>query len=208
MNYFEVLFWPGGGVIGLVLWLMSIATIAIIVQYFIAIRRDNIVPDLIHQKIRELLEIHQYGRAIDLTSTEPSFLSYVVHASLKEAVGGYNAMGRAMAEAAEERTTKLLRHIEWLNLIGNISPMLGLLGTVWGMIQAFFAIVQAGGIPDPANLAGAIGIALVTTLLGLAVAIPALAVYGVMRNRIDVLTSEAILVGQELISILRDSKKA
>jgi len=112
-----------------------------------------------------------------------------------------------MEEAADERTTTLLRQIEWLNLIGNISPMLGLLGTVWGMIRAFFSIVQTGGTPKPEDLAGDIGIALVTTLLGLAIAIPALAVYAVMRNRIDSLSTEALVASSELISTFRPTDK-
>jgi len=208
MNYFQVLVWPGGGVIGAVLWLMSIAMVAIVVEYFIAIRRTNIIPEMVHGQIRELFEAKQYREAIDLTASEPSYLSYVVHAALTEAAHGYPAMERAMEEAAEERTTKLLRHIEWLNLMGNISPMLGLLGTVWGMINAFFKIVQVGGVPNPGELAGAIGIALVTTLLGLAVAIPSLAVYSLMRNRIDALSSEAMVASQDLISNFRPGKKA
>jgi len=115
-------------------------------------------------------------------------------------------MERAMEEAAEERTTKMLRDIEWLNLIGNIGPMLGLLGTVWGMIGAFFTIVQAGA-PDPGQLAGDIGVALVTTLLGLGVSIPALSIFSIMRNRIDGLSSTSMLACQELISTFRPAAK-
>ena len=185
---------------------MSIATVAIIVEYFIAIRRANIMPEMVHGQIQELFEARQYREAIDLTEGQSDFMSYVIHAALTEAPHGYPAMERAMEEAAEERTTKLLRSIEWLNLIGNIGPMLGLFGTVWGMIGAFFTIVETGA-PDPAALAGDIGIALVTTLLGLAVAIPALSVYAIMRNRIDALTSEAIMTSQELISTFRPTAK-
>jgi len=203
INYFEVLVWPGGGVIGMILWAMSIITVAIIVQYFIQIRRENIIPQAVLDQIREMFDEKQYGEVIELTATEPSFMSYVVHAGLSDAAHGYPAMERAMEEAAEERTTKLLRQIEWLNLVGNISPMLGLLGTVWGMILAFQAIKAAGGAPDPGKLGGSIGIALVTTLLGLAIAIPALAVYAVMRNRVDGLSSETMVVAQELISTFR-----
>lgn len=200
MNYFQILVWPGGGTIGMLLWMLSILTVAIMVQYFITIRRANIIPELIHDQIRELFEGRQYREAIDLTDEESSFLSNIIHAGLTEAIHGYPAMERAMEEAAEERTTKMLRHIEWLNLIGNISPMMGLLGTVWGMMKAFFAIVEAGGMPQVDKFAGAIGIALVTTFLGLMIAIPALAVYSIMRNRIDTLSSEAMVACQELIS--------
>jgi biopolymer transport protein ExbB len=205
-NYFKVIFMGGGG-IGYLIWGISVVTVALIVQYLITIRRANIMPMLVHMQIQELFENKQYREAIEITAAEPSFLSYVIHAALADAAHGYPAMERAMEEAAEERTTKLLRNIEWLNLIGNVGPMLGLLGTVWGMIGAFFRIVQKGGVPNPADLAGDIGIALVTTLLGLSVAIPALAVYAIMRNRIDSLTSEAVVAAQALISNFRPGGK-
>ena len=105
-----------------------------------------------------------------------------------------------MEEAAQGEVAKLLRKVEWLNLIGNVSPMLGLLGTVWGMILAFFTIVAAGGIPQPGDLAGSIGMKLVCTLEGLMVAIPALVVYAMMRIRIDSLSSEALVLCQEWIA--------
>ena len=200
MNYFEVLIWPGGGVIGLVLWLMSVVTVAIGVQYFVAIRRETILPEKLYKQIRALFQAKQYKEISELTGRDGSFISHVIHCGLSESQHGYPAMERAMEEAAEDRTTKLLRHIAWLNLMGNISPMLGLLGTVWGMINAFFTIVQVGGQVDAGKLAGSIGIALVTTLLGLAIAIPALAVYSIMRNRIDALSSEAMVLCQELLS--------
>ena len=202
INYFHVLM-VQCGTIGWILWAMSILTLAIIVQYFITIRRDNILPPVVLDQIRELFDEKQYGEAIEMTASEPSFLSYVVHAGLSDASHGYPAMERAMEEAAEERTTKFLRQIEWLNLIGNISPMLGLFGTVWGMILAFQTLALAGGTADPAELSDSIGIALVTTLLGLAIAIPALAVYAVMRNRVDAVTSECMVAAQDLISTFR-----
>ena len=202
IKYFEVLM-VECGVIGWILWAMSIVTLAIIVQYFITIRRDNILPPAILEQIREMFDEKQYGEVIEMTAGEPSFLSYVVHAGLSDASHGYPAMERAMEEASEERTTKLLRQIEWLNLIGNISPMLGLLGTVWGMILAFQEIKAAGGAPDASALGGAISIALVTTLLGLSIAIPALAVYAVMRNRVDAVSSESMVAAQDLISTFR-----
>lgn len=195
------------GLIGWILWALSFVTIGIIIEHFIAIRRINIMPEMLHMQVRDMFDGKQYRDVIEVTAEDPSFLGYVIHAALSEAPHGYPAMERAMEEAAEERTTKLLRHIEWLNLLGNIGPMLGLMGTVWGMIMAFFDIVKAGGMPNPGALAGSIGTALVTTLLGLIVAIPAMAVYGIMRNKIDSLASEAIMASQELISTFRPSRK-
>jgi biopolymer transport protein ExbB len=205
VNYFKVLVTGGGG-IGYIIWAISVVTVALSIMYFINVRRINILPDLMRVQIEEMFGGKQYREVIDLTAAQPDFLSYVIHAALTEAPHGYPAMERAMEEAAEERTTKLLRNIEWLNLIGNIGPMLGLLGTVWGMIGAFFKIVEEGSA-DPTKLADSIGVALVTTLLGLAVAIPALSVYAIMRNRIDALTSEAMMASQELISTFRPTAK-
>ena len=193
--------------IGYIIWAISVVTVALIISYAIKIRRSTILPELMHNQIQDMFESKEYRDAIDVTATDPSFLGYVVHAALAEAAHGYPAMERAMEEASEERTTKMLRGLEWLNLIGNIGPMLGLFGTVWGMINVFFKIVEAGGMPKPEQLAGGIGIALVTTLLGLAVAIPALAAYAIFRNRIDSLTSEAMVASQDLISNFRPGKK-
>jgi biopolymer transport protein ExbB len=81
--------------------------------------------------------------------------------------------------------------------------MIGLFGTVYGMILAFHAIVQTGGNADPILLAGGISTALTTTFWGLVVAIPALAGYAVLRNRIDAYTTEATLVAEELLNHFR-----
>jgi biopolymer transport protein ExbB len=208
MNLFEILF-TGGGAIGVIIWIISVATLALIIEHFISIRRVNILPEDAREEIRNLFEAKQYREAIDYTEGNPDVLSYMIHSALVEAPHGYGAMERAMEEAAEERTSKLMRKIEWLNLIGNIGPMLGLFGTVWGMILAFQKIAQSkGGNVQPTELADSIGLALVTTLLGLAVAIPALAVYAVMRNRIDAMTSEAMIVGDEMINVFRPGKKS
>ncbi len=207
LDYFEMLVWPGGGSIGILLWLLSVVLVALCIQFFITIRQGNIMPDLVKQQIQTLFDNKQYREAIEVTATEPSMLSYVVHAALSEAAHGYASMERAMEESAEEKSSGMLRKIEWLNLLGNISPMLGLLGTVWGMILAFMAIVAAKGIPSPDALAKSIGIALVTTLLGLMVAIPALGVFAILRNRIDALSNQVIMQSQELISTFRPAPK-
>ncbi len=200
-------FVAGGGVIGWLLIAIDVASWAVIIEHFISIRRLNILPEGVRAEVGSMVDAKQYREMIEYTSTEPSFLSYVIHQGVAEAAHGYASMERAMEEAAEERTTKLLRKIELLNIIGNVSPMLGLLGTVYGMIRAFSQIVRVRGMPEPSQLAEAVGIALVTTFWGLIVAIPALAVYAVMRNRIDALTSEAMMVAQEMVSTFRPGAK-
>ena len=206
-GFVEIFIWPGGGAIGLVLWMLSIVMVALVIQAFLAIRRINVMPDTTRMQIQQLFDNKQYREAVELTATQPDYLSYIVHASLSEANRGYNAMEKSLAEAANERTGRLLRSIEYLNLMGNVGPMLGLLGTVYGMIIAFFVIVSKGGAVEPAELAEALGIKLVCTFMGLVVAIPSLTVYGLLRNRIDILAGEAVVAAQDMIAIFKPGAK-
>lgn len=199
ISYFDVLF-VKCGVIGWVLWALSVVTGAVILRYFISIRRVRLIPPALADQARVLLARRQFREAAAVADSDDSFLGRILHAAVSRSAQGYPAMERAMEEAGQAEAAKLLRRIEWLNLIGNVSPMLGLLGTVWGMILAFFTIVATGGIPHPGDLAGAIGTALVTTLVGLMIAIPALAVYAMMRHRIDALCSEAMVRCQEWVA--------
>jgi len=116
-------------------------------------------------------------------------------------------MRNALAESLQEQAWGLLRRIEWLSLIGNVSPMVGLFGTVFGMIKLFNAIVTAGGQPQPSQLADGISVALVTTFWGLFIAIPALAIHGVFRNRIETLVSDAVVEAENIVPEIRRSLK-
>ena len=91
--------------------------------------------------------------------------------------------------------------------MGNIAPMVGLFGTVYGMIVAFQQLVDAGGSPDPVDLAAGISTALVTTFWGLVVAIPALAAYAVVRNKIDAITAEGLVAAEQIIKPFRPSRQ-
>jgi biopolymer transport protein ExbB len=206
-NFFQILFWPGGGVIGLVLWMLSIVMVALIVTVFMAIRRQAILPPILQEQLKTFFENRQYREAIELTSSDPSYFAALVSSALAEAPRGYQAMERALEDAANERITRYLRSVEHLNLLGNIGPMIGLLGTVWGMIVVFFTIAGQGGIPDPVQLSEGLGIKLVCTFVGLVVAIPSLSVYGLIRNRIDVLCSEGLSTAQKLIAGFRPGAK-
>ena len=206
LNYWEW-FVERGGPIGWLLIFMSFGSLGLMIEHFITIRRANMLPEMARGQIDEMVEVGQFREVIEYTSAEPSMLSYMVHQSLSEAAHGYAAMERAMEEAGEERTGKMLRKIELLNIVGNVAPMLGLLGTVYGMIRAFSTIVKAGNMPEPGEFAGDIGIALVTTFWGLVVAIPALAVFALMRNRIDAVSGEAMMVAHGVIGTFRPGRK-
>ncbi|MBN1344989.1 MAG: MotA/TolQ/ExbB proton channel family protein [Phycisphaerae bacterium] len=189
---------------------LSVAVLALIIRYAILIRRKNILPTETLAQINQLFQEKKFREAMEFASTDVSMLGGVVHSGLHEAANGYAAMLKAVGDAAEEQSIKLLRRIEVLNIIGNISPMIGLFGTVTGMILAFWAlvvIVQKGGVTDAAQLAAGIMYALGTTFWGLLVAIPALAAFSWFRARVEVLADEATAAAEELMAVFKPGAK-
>ncbi len=189
---------------------LSIITLALIIRYALVIRRKNIAPDETRQQIEEFLQAKQYREAIEFADQDVTMLGALLSSALHQASNGFAAMKRAIEETAEEQSIRIMRRVELLNIIGNISPMIGLFGTVTGMILAFWAlvvIVQKGGVTDAAQLAAGIMYALGTTFWGLLVAIPALAAFAIFRGRVDRLTDETVSQAEELIASLRPASK-
>jgi biopolymer transport protein ExbB len=102
---------------------------------------------------------------------------------------------------------KLEHRLSYIALIGTISPMVGLFGTVDGMVRSFSVIATSTAAPQPKELAEGISTALLTTLVGLAIAIPAIAAYSILRNRIDRLVLEVGITGESLMSRFQTVKK-
>jgi len=198
-TYYIDLFFVKGGGIGVVIWLLSVVAMAIAVRCFVRLRREKLFPDEVRRRVKSMFDSKQYAEAIRSVAESEDFFSTLVRRTFAHASGGRAAMEKGLLDAAEHHVSSLMRSAEWLSVIGSVAPMLGLLGTVWGMIGAFFKIVAAGS-PDPRLLANDIGVALVTTLLGLIVAIPSLSIYAAMRNRIEEITGDAVMTVNELIA--------
>ena len=207
LNYFDF-FVVKGGLIAWVIVLLSIAALALAIEYSISIRRSTIVPPSAVQETQRLVDERRYLEAVEFTAEEPSMLGYALHAALREAPNGFSAMERALEEAIEERSAKLYRKIEYLNIIGAISPMIGLFGTVVGMILLFAAIHSADTFPRAQIVADKVSIALVATFWGLAVAIPSLSVYAVFRNRIEVMTAECAVAADRILAVFKPAAQA
>jgi biopolymer transport protein ExbB len=195
-----------GSAVTWLLLLMSMSGIGLIVHLSLANRRISVLPDLLASRIKANIKKKKFQHAIDAATKDDSYLAKILTAAFREAKFGFPAMMRALEQTADELATKRLRRIELLNVIGQVSPMIGLFGTVYGMILAFGAIVAAGGSADPVALAGGIGTALTTTFWGLVVAIPALSGYAVIRNKIDELTVEATIEAEEILNSFRPRK--
>lgn len=202
LKYFDFFVVKGGWIAYLII-LLSVVALALTIEHTLTIRRATIVPPHAVQRIRELTAARNFVDVVRFTAEEPSLFGYVLAAGLREAGRGLEHMERAMEEALDERAAKLYRKIEYLNIIGAVSPMMGLFGTVVGMILLFSAIHASNTFPSAQVVADRVAIALVATFWGLAVAIPALSVYAVFRNRIDVLTSECAAAVDRILSEIK-----
>jgi len=202
VSYFTRFIVGGGWITWFILLPLSVATVALLIVYGLAIRRGTLLPESVRQQMEDFVRARQYRALAEFVAAQPSMIAQVVRAGLAEAAQGQPNVQRALDEATELQSSRHLRRIEWLHLIGNISPMIGLFGTVTGMIQAFYELVEisaAGGVTNAAQLADAISLALVTTFWGLAIAIPALAAFAILRNRVDALAADCWLVADQLL---------
>jgi biopolymer transport protein ExbB len=206
VDYFRW-FVHGGEWVGYILMVLSVCSVALIIQHFVQVRKSVILPEPVREQIELMLQAKQYRELLTFTTSDPSMLSYIVGRALGEAPSGLDAMERAMENALQERMVPLNAKPEVLAILGNTGPLIGLYGTVLGIILAFSDIVAKGGIPEPGELAGSIGVALVATFWGLTVAIPSLVVYAIMKTRIEAIGSDALAMGRELLSNFKPGAK-
>src|SRR5450432_732689 len=185
--------------------LLSIAGLTLIIQGFIKNRQSVFMPEQTTVQIRQLIQQRKFQELIDFTENDPSFISKTLNPALKRAPS-FSSMKEAMETAIGEQTAEQFRRIEYLNIIGNLGPLLGLLGTVYGMIEAFSAMQAEGGSASPATLAGGISKALAHTFLGLFLAVPCLAAFGVLRTMVDRLTVRGALLAEELLLMIKPAE--
>jgi biopolymer transport protein ExbB len=204
----EVSLWntiKAGGIIGLIIILESLVAMGLIVEHFMSLRQDRFVPPMLERQIQTLLDDGNVSAATELSKGSRSLLGITIAAGLERHGGvfGFFEMQSSMREAAEREVARLHRKLEYISFIAATAPMMGLLGTVTGMISAFNIISLTGGTAKPSQLAGGISEALVTTCMGLIVAIPTMFFASLFRNRIDGCVSETEAACERLTSGFR-----
>ncbi len=133
---FRKLLEAGGGV-GVVIGALSVGMAALVFEYLISLRRGATIPRRLAERLQELITQKQFKQAADECRDNGSLLALVIGAGLGEVDAGYAAVEKAMEDACAQHAGRLYRKIDYLSVIGTLSPMLGLLGTVWGMMIAF-----------------------------------------------------------------------
>lgn len=179
---------------------LSFTLVALIVMNLLTARRDNIVPVEMVEGFEAYLNEKRYQEAYEMAKNDESFLGQVLSAGLAKLSAGYAQAIEAMQEVSEEETMKLEHRLSYMALVGTISPMFGLLGTVHGMIESFMVISMSEQTPKANKLAEGISTALITTLIGLAIAIPAIAAFSILKNRVARLVLEVGILSEGLMS--------
>lgn len=166
----------------IVFLLLSFGLVALLVMCFMQFRKTVLVPESLSQQFEQHLENKEFQQAYELAKNDDSYLGKVLSAGMGKLQSGYPAAVEAMQAAEGEQAMNLEHKISFVSLVGALAPMFGLLGTVDGMVAAFMKIAQSTTTPKPNELATGISQALVTTLIGLWLAIPAIACYAILKN--------------------------
>jgi biopolymer transport protein ExbB len=162
--------------------LLSFGLVALLVMCFMQFRKSVLMPPALAEQFEQHVENKEFQQAYELAKNDDSYLGKVLAAGMGKLQSGYPAAVEAMQAAEDEQAMSLEHKISYVSLVGALAPMFGLLGTVDGMVAAFMLIAQRDTAPKPSELAVGISQALVTTLIGLWLAIPAIACYGMFKN--------------------------
>ncbi len=199
-SYLDIAWEALGWQYSLVFLGLSFTLVALLVMNLLTARRENVCPTELIDQFEQQLEEKQYQAAYETAKSDDSFLGQVLSAGLAKLSSGYAQAIEAMQEVGEEENMKLEHRLSYMALIGTISPMVGLFGTVQGMIASFRVIAETAGTPPPSLLAKGISTALFTTLVGLGIAIPAIAAFNILKNRMARLVLEVGIVSEGLMS--------
>jgi biopolymer transport protein ExbB len=187
------------GWIGLIIVFMSIYLVALVVWMFLHYRMPVVAPGELVSDVQNLLDQSKYNEAYHQLAEDDSFFARVLAAGVRKLPAGLDQGRRAMELANEDATMQMEHRTTYLATVGTLGPMIGLVGTVYGMMLSFRVIAQAGSTPQASDLASGISTALVATLLGIAVSIPAIYFHALFRNRIARLSLEVGMMVEPLL---------
>lgn len=196
-----------GGILMFPIMLTSVIALAIALERFITLRRASTDAREFMDAMRTVLRQHRIQEAIEICDENDAPVARVVKAGLLKYDRSKEEIRAAMEDAGHLEVPRLERYMSALATCASVAPLLGLLGTVQGMIKAFAKIQDLRGQVNPADLAEGIGNALITTAAGLTVAIPTLVVYNYFVSRIDNTVNEMEVGASELVDLLTKNRE-
>jgi len=201
---FDVIF--DGGVLMWPILVCSIVALAITIERFFSLRRASIDTRDFMDTMRTILRQNRFQDAIDVCDETDGPVARIMKAGLLKHNRSKEDIREAIEDAGHLEIPRLERYLSALATVANIAPLLGLLGTVTGMIKAFAQIQHKEGLVNPADLAGGINSALVTTAAGLSIAIPTLVAYNYFVSRVENMVLEMEISSSELVELLTKNR--
>jgi biopolymer transport protein ExbB len=195
---------------GFIMWpilLSSIIGLAVSIDRFIMLRKAKINVPAFMVRIRGFIKKKDISGAISYCMQEKSPVANIVRKGLKKYKYGHDRVKDAIENAGSQEVSKLEKGLSVLASVAGIAPLLGFLGTVTGMIQAFMTIQDLAGAANPSDLAGGIWEALITTAFGLIIGIPAFALYNYFLSSVKKLVGEMETVANDVIDVIQDGGK-
>jgi len=205
MNLFEIFL--KGGVIMWPILFCSVIALAVAIDRFLVLRRAKINLPAFLVRIRGFIKNKDMSGAASFCLREKSPIGNMVRKGLKKFGMGHERVKEAIENAGRQEVSKLEKGLSILATVAGVAPLLGFLGTVTGMIQAFMRIEDLAGAANPSDLAGGIWEALITTAFGLIVGIPAYAFYNYFVSAIKKFVSDMETVANDVVDTMQDTSK-
>src|SRR4030066_457468 len=203
MNLFEIFL--KGGVIMWAILFCSVFALAVAIDRFLVLRRAKINLPAFLVRIRGFIKNKDMSGAASFCLREKTPIGNMVRKGLKKFGMGHERVKEAIENAGRHEVSKLEKGLSILATVAGVAPLLGFLGTVTGMIQAFMRIEDLAGAANPSDLAGGIWEALITTAFGLIVGIPAYAFYNYFLSAVKKTVGEMETVANDVIDVVQDS---
>ena len=188
-----------GGLIMVPIVLCSIIALTIIIERLYYFRKSQEDPETIFGALKQLLDDEEHPKALELCKNSPGPVGRLMEAGVHHKDTPTWKLEEKLSVTAQEEINKLNKNVRALEVIATISPLMGLLGTVIGMVQAFNKVAEYSGQVDPSILAGGIWEALLTTAAGLTVAIPATVMLHYFDRKIEKVSFLLSKFGQLLV---------
>lgn len=179
---------------------ISIVVVTMIVWYSMLMRTRSFVSPLFLQQFDNLFKEKKFQEAYEVAKRDDTFLGKMVSAGISRLSVGYQQAIEATQEVGDDESMKHEHRLSYLAMIANIATLVGLLGTVWGMVASFMVISRSDTAPRPSELATGVSQALCTTVAGLLQAIPATLAFTILKNRAARLAFEAGIACEQIMS--------
>ncbi len=203
-SFFDVVM--GGGIVGFILWMALFSSggfaIYFIIDGYILVRPKKIMPEALIAQVKEAMDQGDVMKAIEICDNDPSSMAKILKAGFAHVEEGFDVIDEAISAAGDLEIEHMMQRLNWISICSSLAPMLGLLGTVQGMILTFASIALTG--VEISSLSLTISQALYTTAGGLCIAIPSVTFFYALRNSANRLVLRMQVVTADLIKNLRN----